>query len=190
MPQLILASESPFRKALLTDLGYEFSTQKPMLDERSLEEQFSGSIQEVAQYLSVKKAEKIFKDNPNSIIIGSDQVLIFENKTFPKPSNLEEVIHRLLDMQGKTHELRTGLCLMKKDEVFETTVVAKMTMKNLSEEEIRKYAELDQPIGCAGGYKIEENGKDLFENIETDDFNSIIGLPTVALETKLNQWGL
>lgn len=190
MSSLILASESPFRKALLEKLGFEFTTAKPQIDERSLEDQFGGPINEVAQHLAVAKAKAVFKNNPDSVVIGSDQVLIFDNKTFPKPNSLDEAADRLIAMQGQTHELHTGLCVMKKDQVFQTTTVARMKMHSLTESEIRNYVDMDQPLGCAGGYKIELRGPLLFEKIETSDYDSIIGLPTLSLVSILRDWGI
>lgn len=187
---LILASTSPFRKKQLTDLGYSFETDKPTIEERELEKSYHGKLPCLPVFLARKKAESVAKKYPEQVVIGSDQMLIFKGENFHKPNTLDEVVERLMHMQGETHELHTGLCTTFQGVSKTTTTVARMTMKSLSENEARAYAELDQPMGCAGGYKFEQNGHDLFTKIETSDESSIIGLPCLSLVSMLNDWGI
>ena len=187
---LVLASQSPFRKKQMEDLGFQFETLAPTTDERALENSFRGPIEKIPQYLAHQKALSVAPLKPGQIIIGSDQLLIVGGKPLHKPQNIDEVMERLGYLQGKTHELHTALCLIRGDEIQGSTTIAKMTMKALSDKDIQTYAQLDQPIACAGGYKIEENGGSLFSKIETDDRNSIVGLPTLSLIEMLENWGI
>lgn len=189
-PSLILASESPFRKALMEQVGFPFECHSPPLDEREVQKTFTGSNPEVAEFLAKAKALSLSQKFPEHIIIGSDQTLILEGDIFHKPKTKQEVIERLMLLQGKTHELHTGLCLHKKGETKTMTSLARMTMHPLTLEEAQNYAELDQPIGCAGGYKIEQTGPVLFSKIETTDYFSIIGLPVLSLVSILREWGI
>lgn len=188
MSELILASQSPYRKQLLTQLGYKFSCQNPNIDERQLEKNHDGPLNSLPLDLACAKAESIANKNPQAIVIGSDQLLIFKGQTFHKPSTKDEAIERLQQLQGQTHELHTSLCVIKNQEKQTSTCVANMTMRSLTLKEIQHYVDQDNPVGCAGAYKIELKGSLLFEKIETTDHSSIIGLPVLSLVTCLKQW--
>ena len=89
-PQIILASSSPHRKKLLKNLGFEFDSVSPEVDERALENQWNGPIEDLAAHLSNAKALTVFKKSPNACVIGSDQLLIFKGQSFADqdtPSN-------------------------------------------------------------------------------------------------------
>lgn len=178
---IILASESPYRKNLMEQLGLSFLATKPLVDEEELKTQLNLDDVHLAQALAKAKAESLIKKYPESLIIGSDQVLILEGKALNKPHNKEEVIERLQQLQGKNHELHTALAVYYKGQWFEETVIAKLKMRALGPEEIESYYELDPAVGCAGGYKLESKGPLILESIQTDDHFSIIGLPIFSL---------
>ncbi len=188
--QIILASQSPFRKMLLQQLGFDFDCISPNIDERDIEKNWQGHLVELPEHLAFKKAEKIANQHPDRVVIGSDQMLLLASESFSKPESKQACIERLQFLQGKTHELHTGLCLIHQQKVEKTTVIARMTMRPLTTEQITKYVDLDQPLGCAGGYKIEEKGMNLFSEIETKDHSSIVGLPLLSLVSILRQWGI
>ncbi len=185
---LVLASQSPFRKALLQQLGLTFTTESPQVDERTFEEKFQGDITELALALSIEKAKSVATKHPKAVVIGSDQVLVFRNETLSKPTSLKEVEERLHLLAGHTHELHTGLCVIKDEAMKTASIRSSMTMRSLSTEQISRYATKDQPIGCAGGYKIEKAGPLLFSEVETSDHSSIIGLPLLSLVAFLHDW--
>lgn len=187
---IILASQSPFRKMQLQQLGVAFTSQSPEVDEREIENNWQGPLHDLPLHLASCKAEKIALHNPHSIVIGSDQMLIFKGQSFAKPSSKSECVERLLSLQGQTHELHTSLCVRNGIQQETATTIAKMTMRPLSLSQIEKYVELDQPIGCAGAYKIEEKGLLLFSQIETSDHSSIVGLPLLSLVSILSGWGI
>lgn len=181
MAKLILASTSIHRKKLLEQLGLDFAAHKPEVDERTLEGHFAGPIEKLAEHLAHKKAASLqsrFQDHP---IVGSDQVLLFNNKTLPKPETRQEAIDRLSLLQGDTHELHTALCFIYQGEIKLSTTIARMTMFPLSKQEIATYVDKENPLGCAGGYKIESKGPLLFRRVDTSDYYSIIGLPIATL---------
>lgn len=189
-PEIILASGSPFRQEQLRNLGIAFSSHPPDLDERALESAFNNPIENLSDFLAEQKAQAIAQDHPEKVVIGSDQVLLFQNQTYPKPNSLEEVTQRLIALQGDSHELHTSLCVMWKGQSITEKVISTMFMHPLSQDEIEKYVSTDQPIGCAGGYKFEKRGSVLFYKVTTTDPTSIIGLPLLPLVSILRKWGI
>ena len=187
--ELILASQSPGRIEQLRHLGFQFQALAHKIDERKEEEGFSGKVSELPLYLAKQKALSIAKDRPDATVIGSDQLLIFEGEAHHKPQTLEEIVERLLQFQGKTHELHTALFVARGTEHRSSVTVARMTMRELNRSEIEKYVQLDQALGCAGGYKIEDNGMHLFSKIETPDHSAIVGLPLLSLVAILREFG-
>jgi septum formation protein len=104
-------------------------------------------------------------------------------------SSVAKAIAQLLKMQGKHHELVTAVCLMMphKKICFENRT--RLYMRQLTEESVREYVQLDSPLDCAGSYKLESRGIKLFEKIEMDDHTSIIGLPLIQLNNHLLELG-
>jgi septum formation protein len=187
---VILASQSPFRKAQLEQLGWKFQAQYSLIDERSIEKSWTDDLRELPVHLSKKKAEAVAAGAPQALVIGSDQMLFFANKPLAKPQSRAECVDRLKTLQGQTHELLTGLCVLYKGQVKTSLTVARLQMASLTVDEIVRYVDQDQPLGCAGGYKIEEKGLLLFEAIKTKDHSSIIGLPVLSLVSILREWGI
>ena len=188
MNPLILASQSPFRRQILTNLGLDFKAVAASIDEREKQSGFQGPIEEVPEFLAKEKALSIRDQFPNHIVIGSDQLLLFRGQALHKPLTRDQAIERLQLLQGQTHQLYTGLALLGPNQSYTTTVIATMTMHPLTDSEIMQYVELDEPMGCAGGYKVEQRGPLLFEKIKCEDHNAIIGLPTLKLLSKLRAW--
>ena len=183
---LILASTSPYRKQLLQQEGITFRAMTPLFDEDSFKsDKYSPEV--LCELLAEKKALSLAKQFPNAVIIGSDQMLVFNKKMFNKPKSKNEVIQRLLSLQGQTHSLLTSLFVYSPKKNFTHLDKTELTMKSLNQDEIIDYYNKDQPLGCAGGYKYELNGQYLFENVKSQDLNSIIGLPILALKDIINK---
>jgi septum formation protein len=188
--RIILASTSPFRKKLLEDSGFSFTTLAPESDEKTI----SGlPPRELASRRAEFKALDVARRAPaGSIVIGADQVLGMNGKSYDKAETAEEATARILEFQGKTHELYSAytLVLVNKSgsiEVLENTVVTiPMTMKALSADEARTYVATGEWQGCVGCYRIEGAGRDLFAAIGAD-ISSIIGLPMAELSASLNK---
>lgn len=188
--KLLLASQSPFRKQILTRLGFEFESVSPKIDEREIEKSFKGNTTDLPEFLAEAKAKSVLAEHPDSVVIGSDQILYFESQKFDKPATLAEAQLRLANLQGKTHQLLTGLCVATSQQIYKTTVISELSMRSLSEQEIANYIALDQPIGCAGAYKIESHGSLLFEKVSSPDYDSIVGLPVLSLVSILKELGI
>ena len=169
---IILASTSYIRKQMLKQAGVEFQTEAPLCDEDELKKHLKNlPLDELALELAKAKAYSVSKYNKDEYVIGSDQICELEGEIIPKSSNYDEAFNSLKDLQNQTHIQNNGTCVYLNGEcVFQVKDSAQLKMKPLTEKEIKEYIEKDAPIGCAGSYKYELNGKHLFEEIKgTED---------------------
>lgn len=194
-PPLILASTSKTRAHLLESAGLSFIAEAPGLDEVAMREAIAGEKtldpHDVAEVLARAKAEAVSDLAQDAFVIGGDQVLAFENQILSKPENMEEARRRLLDLNGKSHQLHTAVAVAVKGEsTWSYTDVATLTMRPLSPEFIGHYlaAAGEAVLGAVGAYQIETLGIQLFEKIE-GDFFSILGLPLLPLLDTLRREG-
>ena len=124
-------------------------------------------LSKLALELAKAKAKTISELFPNAYVIGSDQICEIEGEIISKSKNYEEAFDTLQKLSGKTHIQNNGTCIYHNSLPFFNHVEqARLTMKKLNEKEIKDYISKDDPIGCAGSYKYELNGKNLFEKVE------------------------
>jgi septum formation protein len=169
--KIILASTSPIRKEMLSQAGIAFEAISPNCDEDSIKLQYPHlKLSDLALVLAKEKAKSISIIQKDSYVIGSDQICEFEEKAISKSKNEAEAFACLKKLQGKGHKQNNGTCVyFNGDCVFEFKDSATLTMKPLNDTEIKDYILKDNPIGCAGSYKFELNGKYLFAKIEGND---------------------
>lgn len=185
--QLFLASTSPYRRELLNRLRFPYQVQVPIVDEEKLKDpKMNGA--ELSRFLAFKKAESLV--GGDTVVLGADQVVVFQNSILGKPGTPENAVAQLMKMQGQSHEIITSFCLINSSKKVEHTNITKMKMRSLTESQIKNYVTHDSPLDCAGSYKIEKMGISLFEKIETDDFTAIQGLPLMALVQSLKEFGI
>ena len=159
----------------------------------------SECSREMASRLAKLKAQAIYKGLENTderrLIIGSDQVACLKDSPYSpigKPGNIENARRQLLSFSGNAVDFHTALCVLNtSDGQFklhrdETTV----HFRNLTESQITHYLEVEKPFDCAGSFKSEALGIALFEKIETEDPNALIGLPLIGLCSLLQEFGL
>ncbi|AKJ42207.1 Maf family protein [Pragia fontium] len=189
MPALILASTSSYRQALLEKLGLPFSCMAPEIDETPLQQE---SAQELVMRLANEKAKAIAAKNPQSLVIGSDQVCVLNHKITGKPLNRENAIAQLTEASGHCITFYTGLCLYNGNNGQIDTIceLFKVHFRQLTSVEIAAYVDKEQPWYCAGSFKSEGLGITLFERLEGRDPNTLIGLPLIALNQMLIQQGI
>lgn len=184
--RIILASTSKYRQALFQRLAVPFESHAPNVDE-DLYKELGLSLVELTQKLASLKAQDVFQRFPDALVIGSDQAVGFDHLIFSKPGHKQKALSQLLELSGKTHRLVTSVCFKSSEKEVIISHETKLKMKSLSAEELLNYIERDKPFDCAGSYKIEEHGINLFEEIECSDFNSIVGLPLIETSRILEQ---
>jgi septum formation protein len=189
MSSLILASTSPYRRELLERLGWDFQAQAPAFDEDAAKSQAPQEPSAHAAFLALGKARSLA--GPGKIVIGGDQLVAFENQILGKPKTFERAVGQLMAMSGKTHELHTAVCVVGPDgRRVEWVDVTRLKMRTLNESQIEESVRRDTPLNSAGSYKIERQGILLFEEIHTEDFTAIQGLPLLRLAQTLIGFGL
>ena len=114
----------------------------------------------------------------------------FEGEILGKAGDLDRAFNQLKRLSGKSHRLITSFCVLSNDNSYTKTVKTTLTMRKLKNEQIKKYLRFDNPIDCAGSYKLELKGISLFDKIETDDHTAIVGLPLLSLGTYLSSIGI
>jgi septum formation protein len=185
---LLLASTSPYRRALLERFGLPFDIVRPGVDEQP---RVGESPSARAARLSLAKAEAVAGFHPEAIVIGSDQVAALGDRVLDKPGNAETCRAQLAALSGNTTRFLTGCALVGaaagvRLSHLDTTTV---TFRALQPQEIVRYVEREQPFDCAGGFKVEALGITLFERIESSDPTALIGLPLIWLASALRQAG-
>lgn len=185
---LILGSSSPFRKMLLERLMIPFETANPDIDETPLDGEDPISL---VERLAILKAKEIAKTQPDSLIIGSDQVALHSQQIVGKPHTHERAVEQLKAASGKKIELFTGLALINSSTGSIQSEVIPFTVhfKTLSESTIERYLRKEEPYNCAGSVRSEGLGVALFEKFEGDDPNALIGLPLIRLVSMLENQG-
>lgn len=187
--KLILGSTSPFRKELLNKLGLNFTTDAPDIDETRLE---GEQPQEFVQRLALEKAKAVAERHTDALIIGSDQVACIGSEILGKPGNRDRAIAQLTQAAGQRVSFYTGLCLYNSDR-GESQVVCEpfhVYFRQLSQAQIERYLDAEEPFNCAGSFKSEGLGISLFERLEGDDPNALIGLPLIRLIAMLEREGI
>ncbi len=186
MSDLILASKSPFRSALLKNAGIEFSTASAEIDERAVEAplyETGATPEEVAQVLAEAKALDVSEKNPGAVVIGCDQTLSLGDEIFHKPADMEAARRQLLKFSGMTHQLNSAVVLVKDGETLWRHVsIARMTMRDLDPGFVGRYLGRvgDAALSSVGAYQVEGPGIQLFDRIDGDYF-TIVGLPLLPL---------
>ncbi len=187
--KLVLASSSPFRKALLDKLNLPFETDSPDIDETPLANE---PVESMVKRLSTAKAEALAAQHPDSLIIGSDQSAALNGNILHKPGSFEVAFEQLSAASGQTITFYTGLCLYNSATKQSTTLCEPFVVKfrELTNREIEHYLKAEEPYNCAGSFKSEALGISLFESMRGDDPNSLIGLPLIKLCEMLKQNGM
>ena len=175
---LILASQSPRRQEILTLAGFEFSVCPA--DAEWAPEGLApfDRVRELAR----SKAAQVAKSHPNSIVLGSDTMVVMGEKALGKPCDSEDAVDMLMSLQGRSHEVMTGVWIIETDELGNTvkedgfTDVTTVDFWAFSEDEAREYVATGEPMDKAGSYGIQGRGMRLVKSIN-GDFFTVMGLP-------------
>jgi septum formation protein len=185
---LILASTSPYRRALLERLGVPFRCESPGVDEDAYKA-LGLPPRELAERLAAAKARALAGRFPDAAIVGGDQLACLGDAILGKPGSREAAVAQLLGLAGRSHRLITALAVWCRGAFHAHTDVATLAMRHLTRAEAERYVEADDPTDCAGSYKLERRGIALFERIEAADHSAITGLPLIALTSILRELG-
>lgn len=180
--KLILASNSPRRKEIITDLGYDFICLPADIDEN-----IDLKGEELVLELSKRKAEAVFKDHQESVVLGSDTIVYMNDKVYGKPKSIEDCFLMLKELSGKKHSVITGVTIINKEKEICFFDEAYVTFKELSDEEIYEYIDTKEPFDKAGGYAIQGIGKKLIKEYD-GDFYTIMGLPKEMVRKNLEKF--
>lgn len=180
MPSLVLASSSPFRRQILDKLNLDYECHLPDIDESPLNNEQAIDL---VERLAIAKAQAVAEAYPNALIIGSDQVAVIDGKIVGKPHTHEKAAQQLKSASGNAVTFYTGLALHNNatGDTQSEVVPFSVHFRELSDGMIEKYLQAEKPYNCAGSFKSEGMGIALFEKLEGDDPNTLIGLPLIRL---------
>jgi len=185
--KIILASKSEVRKDILDKNDIKCVVEPSNVDEDPIKESLlkeQASSEIISKNLAELKANKVSMKKTDEIVLGADSVIDLEGELISKPESREEAIEILRKLNGKSHFLISSVCISKNGSmIWNYTDKAKLTMKNFSDDELKKYLSKisDETLYAYNVYQIEGEGRSLFEKIEGDE-NTIMGLPVKRIK--------
>ena len=186
LPPLILASASPRRAELLRHLKLEFqvvsSATKEVFDDHL-------TPHELCQLNAHRKARAVARKNPDALVLGADTLVFLERQIFGKPRNLDEASQMLAQLQGRTHQVVTGVSLIHRRVHRECifAVSTGVTFHPLTRAQISGYLSKMNPLDKAGAYAIQEHGDIIVAEI-SGSYSNVVGLPLEKLREKFDVW--
>ena len=187
-PKLILASNSAYRKALLERLNLPFDAISSNADESADADE---NNRELAARLAFAKAQDVWKNHPEAIVIGSDQVANLDGERLRKPVTSERAVAQLQRCSGKTLDFYTAVTILGPGGArLDHLDVTQVSFRNLELAEIQRYIEVEQPLDCSGAFKAEALGISLFTSINSQDPTALTGLPLIWVSNSLRRLGL
>ena len=192
-PELILASKSASRRAMLDAAGVAYEAIPADIDERAIEDGLAGAAApEIAEALSVAKAAALAALHPDRLVLGSDSLVVVDGQRFDKPTSRENATEHLRFFSGKPLQLHSAAALVRGDTcVWSAPSQALLHVRELSDAFIEHYLGAEWPeVGfTVGVFRIEAMGVQLFERIEGDQF-TILGMPLLGVLEALREEGL
>ena len=202
---LVLASASPRRQELLRNAGIPFTVQPANIDETPLADELP---RECAERLAREKALAVSKTRPQDYVLGADTIVVVDGVILGKPRDPEDASRMLRMLSGRTHQVITGVCLVRHKvadgqrpvvgnagepiteelENLTASEITTVTMETLSDDEIRGYVATGEPMDKAGAYAIQGTASRWIPRIE-GDYSNVVGLPVPLVYRMLRQWG-
>jgi septum formation protein len=184
--RFLLASASPRRRELLRNAGFDFDVQPSQVVERS----HSGEPPEqFVRRAAREKAMQVAASCPaDSFVLGADTVVVIDGETLGKPSNREDATRMLQVLSGRTHQVHTGVCLVRAPGEIEALEHATtfVTLRELDEEEIRRYVESGEPMDKAGAYAVQGLASK-FVTCISGCYSNVVGLPVALVYEMLKK---
>lgn len=188
-PSIVLASTSPYRRAILDQVGVPYLAASPEYEE---DHSLDLAVDDMVTRFAIGKAESLAHAHPDSLIIGADQLAVIDGGILTKPHTVERAVEQLLTLAGRTHRLISALAVHspRDGRTVHDLSIHHMRMRPLTPALARAYVERDQPLNCAGSYKIESAGLLLFESMAGTDHSAIVGLPLTVVARLLAEFGV
>ena len=174
---------------LLQRLGIAFSCESPEIDESAGPDESPAAL---VERLALQKAQAVSRRHPRAVIIGSDQLAIFNHRTVGKPGTHEAALKQLASFSGKVVEFLTAVSVQCHDNDFmeQYTDTTRVYFRELQPFEIERYLIKEKPYDCAGAFKAESLGITLLERVLSDDPTALIGLPLIHTAAMLRRAGI
>lgn len=179
---IILASNSPRRKELLTRERVEFKVIPSNYNEI---ENFGLTPEKYVEFLAFNKAKSVF-DLHGGIVIGADTVVVLNGKILGKPKNKKDAVLMLKELSNSTHEVITGYSIISREKTIKGYEITKVTFKHLSDKQIIDYVNTGSPLDKAGAYGIQD-GDFLVKDI-AGDYDNVVGLPVLKIKKLLAEF--
>ena len=188
---LILASQSPRRKELLSQIGYMFSSVPSHINEDLVENE---KATDYVQRLAIEKAKAVsetlsLQQKKSTIIIGSDTSVVYNGNILGKPSNFNECAQQLAMLSGNTHQVLTSIAVIHQDRCLSEVVTTHVTFKILTPDEIARYWATGEPKDKAGSYGIQGIAGQFVTNI-SGSYSAVVGLPLFETAQLLSHFGM
>ncbi|CAH0541567.1 Maf family protein [Vibrio marisflavi] len=182
--KIVLASSSPRRKELLSQLGYSFDVVKTDVEECRKSDE---SAHQYVQRLSQDKALAGLKVEPESIVIGSDTIVVVDTGILEKPDSLQDAKQMLFKLSARSHQVMTAVTVASEQKTRSTVVITDVWFKTLSEKEIEQYWQTGEPCDKAGSYGIQGKGGRFVTRIE-GSYHAVVGLPLYETDQLLHEF--
>ena len=193
MEKIVLASGSPRRKELLARTGVDFSIVVSEGEENTKLTDPAEAVEALSRDKALTVAAKLGMEKDPSLIIGADTVVAFEGRILGKPVDEQDALHTLLQLQGKSHQVYTGVTiLVKSDDTWQAHTFSEKTDVHfypVSREEILEYIGTGEPMDKAGSYGIQGTFGIYVKGI-CGDYNNVVGLPVGRLVYELKKLGI
>lgn len=185
---IILASESARRVDILRTLGISFAIIPPDIDESRKKDE---PPREYVLRISYEKAQKIGSHFPDKWVIAADTVVVYKNKILGKPVSEKEAFNMLKTLSGKWHKVITGFCVLNllKKITYRDAVETKVFVRDLHDEEIKRYIMTSEPLDKAGSYAVQGRGGYMVKEIK-GSYTNVVGLPICEIAETLLSLGI
>lgn len=185
---LLLASTSLYKREQLRRLGLHFDVCDPQIDE---EHTLNTNPRRLAELLANQKATAAANKYPDKLCIGSDQTAqTTSSLLLTKPGSVESAVEQLMNCSGQRATFYSAMSLHKNGKCITWSVETEVKFRRLARDECQRYVDKDNPIDCAGSFKVESLGISLFESIKSSDPTALVGLPLISLCLELRKLGV
>ncbi len=183
--QLVLASGSPRRRELLSQLGYQFEILVPNVEEKRLDEE--SPVQYVERLSKDKAFAGLNMADPNAVVLGSDTIVVQDERVLEKPQDFSHAKQMLQHLSGARHQVMTAVTVASKDKHRSVVVTTEVWFKPLSDQEIEQYWQTGEPCDKAGSYGIQGLGGRFVTRIE-GSYHAVVGLPLYETDQLLHEF--